>query len=67
MLAPLNALVQRGRRDGTFRTDLPADWLTTMYFTVVHGADEHARAYDLPRDEALELLTTTAGDLFAGR
>src|SRR5215217_7198059 len=53
MMRPLDDLVDRGRRDGVFRTDVPAPWLVSMYFSLVHGADEHARTYDVPREEAL--------------
>jgi hypothetical protein len=67
MMAPLRALIDRGCRDGTFRTDLPAEWLHTMYFQLVHGADEHAATHGVPRHEALELVKTSARDLFAAR
>lgn len=65
MMRPLHDLVDRGRRDGVFRADVPADWLVSMYFSIVHGADEHARTYGISRDEALELLLRTAHDVFA--
>ena len=64
MMAPLHALIARGRDDGTFRTDVPADWLLTMYFALVHGADEHATTHGLDRTAALELLQRTVADLF---
>lgn len=67
MVMPLQELIERGRRDGTFRTDLPAEWLLTMYFQLVHGAEEHASAHGVPRPEALELVRLSARDLFAGR
>jgi len=67
MRAPRHALIDRGRRDGVFRTDLPAEWLQTMYFQLVHGADEHAATHGLPRDEALELVKASARDLFGPR
>jgi TetR/AcrR family transcriptional regulator, mexCD-oprJ operon repressor len=62
-------LVDRGRRDGTFRTDVPADWLVTLYFSLVHAADEHARAHRMKRERALAMLVTTLRDVFttAGR
>lgn len=66
MLAPLQGLVERGQREGAFRTDLPPEWLQTMYFQLVHGADEHAAVHGLPRAEALALLKTSAVDLFRG-
>jgi TetR/AcrR family transcriptional regulator, mexCD-oprJ operon repressor len=64
MLAPLHALIERGRRDDTFRTDLPTDWLITLYFALVHGADEHAASHDMDRAHALQLLQTSLTDLF---
>lgn len=68
MLAPLQALVDRGRREGAFRTDLPADWLASLYFALLHGAQEHAAGHDVDRAQALELLKTSLTDLFtAGR
>jgi hypothetical protein len=38
-----------------------------MYFSLVHGADEHAATHGLPRAPALEMLRTTALDLFTAR
>jgi TetR/AcrR family transcriptional repressor of mexCD-oprJ operon len=68
MLAPLHALIERGRHDGTFRTDVPTDWLMTLYLALVHGADEHAAGHDIDRTQALQLLQTSLTDLFtAGR
>src|SRR5918911_554671 len=54
MMAPLQGLIERGRREGAFRTDLPTDWLATLYIALVHGADDHARAHRLDREQALE-------------
>ena len=67
MMAPLRALVERGRHDGAFRTDLPADWLVTLYFALMHGAQEHTHSDGVSRDEALALLVRTVDDLFAAR
>ncbi len=64
MLAPLAALIERGRREGTFRTDVPAEWLLTLYFALVHGADEHAATHHLDRAEALRLLQGSLTVLF---
>jgi TetR/AcrR family transcriptional regulator, mexCD-oprJ operon repressor len=60
-------LVRRGQREGAFRSDLPADWLVTMFYALVHGADDHARTHRLTRSKALALLTTSIHDLFAPR
>jgi AcrR family transcriptional regulator len=67
LMRPLHELVERGRREGAFRTDLPADWLVSMFFTLVHGAYEHATASGMQRADALELLQTTIRDLYAAR
>lgn len=67
LMAPLEALITRGQRDGVFRADLPAAWLRTLYFQLVHGAEEHAATYGVSRADALELLRTTARDVFLAR
>ena len=66
LMRPLHDLVERGRREGVFRTDLPADWLVSMYLALMHGAYEHATATGM-RAEALGLLQTTIRDLYAAR
>lgn len=65
LIAPLDALAERGRADGTFRTDVPGDWLITMYLALVHAAADHASVHDTPREEALALLVTTVRELFS--
>jgi TetR/AcrR family transcriptional repressor of mexCD-oprJ operon len=67
MMAPLHELIARGRDEGAFRSDLPVDWLATLYLALVHGADDHARTHGMDRDAALGLLQTTVRDLFAPR
>ena len=61
------ALVDRGRAAGTFRTDLPADWLVTALYALVHAADEHVREHGEDRERALNMLTTTVRDVFSAR
>lgn len=65
LIARMRELVERGQRDGAFRADLPADWLVTAYFSLVHGAYEHAQAHGLSAERTLELLDTTVRDLLA--
>jgi TetR/AcrR family transcriptional regulator, mexCD-oprJ operon repressor len=67
MLAPLRALITRGREAGVFRTDVPAEWLLTMYFALVHGADEHAASHATDRADVLDLLKVSLVDVFAAR
>jgi AcrR family transcriptional regulator len=66
LAAHVRRLVERGRRDGSFRSDLPADWLVTTYFALVHAADEHARGRRVARADTLAAVTVTLGDLFRG-
>jgi TetR/AcrR family transcriptional repressor of mexCD-oprJ operon len=67
LMRPLGELVERGRREGAFRTDLPAEWLVSMFFTLMHGAYEYVTVTGMEPDEALGLMTTTIRDLYAAR
>lgn len=67
MLAPLLGLIDRGRQEGAFRVDVPAEWLASTYLALVHGADDHARTYGVDRRTVLGLLTASVRDLFAPR
>jgi AcrR family transcriptional regulator len=64
VLVPLRALVERGRREGAFRTDVPAEWLVSMFFTIMHGAYGHAGTYGIGDGDALDLVTQTLADVF---
>src|SRR5690242_4374873 len=37
-------LLQRGRRTGAFRTDLPLSWLVAVFYHVIHGAADELNA-----------------------
>jgi TetR/AcrR family transcriptional regulator, mexCD-oprJ operon repressor len=67
MMTLVHGLVNRGRREGVFRTDLPAEWLVTTYVALVHAADDHARSHSLEREQALAMLSTSIRDLFTAR
>jgi TetR/AcrR family transcriptional regulator, mexCD-oprJ operon repressor len=60
-------LVERGRSEGTFRTDVSADWLATVCLALIHAAAEEVRAGELERDAAVDALRVTVTDLFVGR
>ena len=62
---PIASLIERGRAEGAFRTDLPVHWLLSCYFAVMHGAADDVRAGRLDGDAAVGLLKTTLGDLLA--
>jgi AcrR family transcriptional regulator len=67
VLIPLRRLVDRGRDEGTFRTDLPADWLVTTFYALLHAAAEDVRAGHLAPDEGLQAFATSVRELFAAR
>ena len=65
--AVIRTLVKRGRREGSFRHDVPAEWLVTSFLALIHAAAETVRAGELDPDGALDVLSVTVADLFAGR
>lgn len=52
-------LVERGRRAGAFRTDLPTTWLVAVFYNVIHGAADELNAGRLTADEAAGAISTT--------
>jgi AcrR family transcriptional regulator len=60
-------LVDRGRRDGSFRADLPAGWLVTCCFTLIHACADEVRAGRMDPADAERALVTTIRDLFTGK
>jgi AcrR family transcriptional regulator len=63
----LRRLVDRGRRSGDFRTDVPADWLITAFHAMIHAAGDEVRAGRMRADAALEALRKSMRDLFSAR
>ena len=62
----LRKLIDRGRRSGDFRTDVPADWLVTAFHALIHAAGDEVRAGRLRPGAALSALGATLDDLFHG-
>jgi AcrR family transcriptional regulator len=60
----ISALVERGRKDGSFRTDLPTNWLATSSLALIHAAAEEVQAGRTDACSALTILTATIHDLF---
>ena len=58
-------LVERGQADGSFRTDLPADWLVASCFALIHACAGEVRAGRIDADRGLDVLTTTVRSLVA--
>ena len=67
-------LLERGRAEGRFRTDLPVSWLVTILHAVTHAAatavyNGEMTAQDAPRTIAATMLgmTTPPGEVVPGR
>lgn len=63
--APIGQLVARGQADGTFRDDLPRDWLVASYFALMHACGDEVRAGHLAPERAVPTLQATLRGLFA--
>jgi AcrR family transcriptional regulator len=59
----IQKLIERGRQDGAFRTDVPAGWLVTASLALVHAAAEAVRMGELDAEAAPQTLTLTIADL----
>lgn len=60
----IGELLARGQADGSFRTDLPAGWLTAACIALVHTCSDGVRAGRIEADDAVRILTTSVLDLF---
>ena len=56
---------EAGRQGGEFRTDVPTDWLVSVFHALLHAAGDDVRAGRLDGEEALHALTTTMRAAFA--
>jgi AcrR family transcriptional regulator len=62
VIARLEPLIERGQRDGTFRSDVPAAWHLSMLLALVHAASAELGAGRISADDAERaLLATTLG------
>lgn len=59
ILRRVQSLIARGRRAGTFRTDLPEQWLITTAFSLMHAAAEDTTAGRIDPGDAAGLITAT--------
>ena len=60
----LRKLVDRGRRSGDFRTDVPAEWLVTAFHALIHAAGDDVRARRMRAGAALDALRKTVDAAF---
>lgn len=59
-------LLERGRRDGSFRTDLPANWLLASSFALIHACADEVMAGRIDPAAGESVLLTTIRDLLTG-
>lgn len=67
LMALTRGVIERGQREGAFRTDLSARWLVHAYYALIHAADEMARSGGAGRKKSLEMLKTSVLDLLRAR
>jgi AcrR family transcriptional regulator len=58
-LLRVERLIERGRREGDFRTDLPLAWLVTTFFSIIHSAAQERETGRLAPEEAEPVLIKT--------
>lgn len=63
----IRRLIERGQRDGSFRTDIPVGWLVTASLALVHAAAEAVRTGELDAEAAPQTLSLTVADLLDRR
>jgi AcrR family transcriptional regulator len=61
---PLLRFIERGQKRGSFRRDLPAAWLMTSYFALMHAYRDGVLGGLLDHADAGAILTTTLIGLF---
>jgi AcrR family transcriptional regulator len=59
----IRGLIERGRREGAFRTDVPVGWLVTATLALVHAAAEEVRIGQLDSEAASKTVSLTISDL----
>jgi AcrR family transcriptional regulator len=56
---------EAGIRSGEFRTDVPVDWLVSVFHALLHAAGDDVRAGRLDGEAGLHALTSTLRAAFA--
>lgn len=59
ILSRVEKLVERGRRDGVIRDDLPQSWLVSSLYSLVHAASDEISAGRLTASQAPEVLVSS--------
>jgi AcrR family transcriptional regulator len=68
VLAILTPLIERGQRDGSFRSGVPATWHLSMLLALVHAASGELSAGRIPAEQVeAALLASVRGAIRAAR
>jgi TetR/AcrR family transcriptional regulator, mexCD-oprJ operon repressor len=68
VLGALEPLIQRGQKDGAFRSDVPAAWHLSMLLALMHAASGEVQAGRLPgADAEAAVAATVLGALATNR
>lgn len=67
VMGVIGRIIARGRSEGAFRTDVPAEWLATVFYSLVHAAVGEVDAGRLTPDEAPRVLEATLLSALAPR
>jgi TetR/AcrR family transcriptional regulator, mexCD-oprJ operon repressor len=65
LFSRVRKLVLRGRREGSFRTDLPVDWLVATVFSIMHQAADAVAAGRLPQRNARKVIRATVASVMS--
>jgi AcrR family transcriptional regulator len=60
MLDQIEPLIERGQRQGVFRSDLPVSWLLAVIRAIVHAASREILGGRIPESEAEAAMLSTA-------
>lgn len=66
-MARVQALIERGQREGSMRRDLGAEWLTSCFTALLHAAAAELRAGRLAEDDADRVVAATVVSLVSAR
>jgi AcrR family transcriptional regulator len=64
-LSTIERLIERGRNEGAFRTDVPLRWMVAAYYSLMHGAGREVVEGRLDPADAPAVLTATILGAFA--
>ena len=56
--------LEEGREDGEFRTDVPVEWLVSVFHALLHSAGDDVRAGRIGEDDTHHALLTTVRAAF---